>query len=75
MIAVENQFSVETIKKLITLGCDPNAQNNDGMTSLHMSLHTENKPVFEELLRHGSYPNIQDEDGESVIEAAKLLMR
>ena len=58
MIAVENQFSVATIKQLIALGCDTNAQNNDGMTSLHMSLHIENQPVFEELLKHGADPNI-----------------
>ena len=37
MIAVDNEFSIEAIQTLIDSGCDVNAQNSDGMTSLHMS--------------------------------------
>jgi hypothetical protein len=46
MIAVEAQFSVETIKKLVEMGCDVNAQNNDGMTCLHSSMWNENEGIF-----------------------------
>ena len=36
-------LSVETIKQLFDLGCDVNAQNNDGMTCLHSSMWNENE--------------------------------
>ena len=67
MIAVEAQFSVETIKKLVDLGCYVNAQNNDGMTCLHSSMWNENREIFKELVSLGANPRLSDCEGDSVI--------
>ena len=66
MIATENQFSIETIRKLIKLGCDVNAQNNDGMTCLHISLWNENTHLFKEFIQQGANPKLEDKEGDSV---------
>ena len=71
MIAVEAQFSVETIKKLVDLSCDVNAQNNkennNGLTCLHSSMRNENREIFKELVSLGADPRLSDCESDSVI--------
>lgn len=66
MVAVDNNFSADTISKLIQMGCDVNAQTEDGMTCLHMSMWQENAEIFEVLLQNKADPSIEDESGECV---------
>ena len=71
-IAVENEFSVETIDKLIKLGCNLNAKNVDGITPLHSAMYSENAPVFEKLVALGANPDVADKQGETVRDQCKL---
>ena len=65
MFAVDSNFSTKAIEKLIELGCDVNAQGEDGMTPLHKSIWCENKENFKKLLSKGADLDIKDEEGES----------
>lgn len=65
MFAVDSEFSDETVKALIDLGCDVNAQNEDGMTSLHLSAHLKRSKTFKILLERGANPSIEDVDGDT----------
>ena len=65
MLACDSKFSPETIKKLIDLGSDVNAQGDDGMTCLHKSIWVESKEIFKVLLENGADPEIEDEDGDT----------
>ena len=68
MVAVDNNFSAETLKKLIDLGCDVNSQNTqDEMTCLHSAFELGYHDIFKLLLEHGANPNLKAE-GESVID-------
>ena len=66
MIAVDYSFSVETIKKLIALGCDVNAKDVDGNTSMHTAAYCENFEAFKCLFENGADPDQEDNDGLSV---------
>ena len=71
MVAVDNNFSLECLEKMIELGCDVNSQNTqDEMTCLHSAYELGLKDVFEMLLRKGANPELQAE-GESVYELCK----
>ena len=63
MIAIDNNFSLETVKKLVELGCDVNASDSDGNTPLHTAAWTENIQIFEYLISSGADPLKPDNDG------------
>ena len=72
MFAIDENFSQETIHKLIELGCDVNAVNNeDGMTCLHQAVLIEQLEIFKLLLSMGAKHNIADNDGETVEQLCK----
>ena len=54
MLAVDCNFSEKTVQRLIDLGCDVNAQNSDGMTSLHLSMWNDNSELFKALLSNSA---------------------
>ena len=58
MLAIDCSMSVETIGKLIDLGCQINAQADDGMTPLHKAYILENLETFKYLLSRGADPDI-----------------
>ena len=60
MFAVDNSFSSDTISELIQLGCDVNAQGEDGMTALHTSIWCDNKETFKLLLKNGADIYLKD---------------
>ena len=53
-IAVDYDFSVETIDDLVKLGCDVNFQNTDGTTPLHSAMYNENTEIFKKLIALGA---------------------
>ena len=71
MLAIDCSFSIKTITKLLELGSGINEQGDDKMTPLHKALILENKPVFELLLSKGADPDLKDNFGETVREAAE----
>ena len=60
MFAVDNSFSSDTISELIQLGCDVNAQGEDGITALHTSIWCDNKETFKLLLKNGADIDLKD---------------
>lgn len=65
MVAVDSNLGSECISSLIDLGCDPNAQDSDGMTSLHKSIWTEDSDAFELLLSRGANLDLADSEGDT----------
>ena len=65
MVAIDSNLGSECISSLIDLGCDPNAQDSDGMTSLHKSIWTENSDAFSLLLQRGANLDLADEEGDT----------
>jgi ankyrin repeat protein len=46
MVAIDCNFSISAIKKLLEAGCKVNAQGDDGMTPLHKAFYLENLETF-----------------------------
>jgi len=51
----------ETIEYLCKHGANPNIQNNDGQTPIHIDMDYQ-ADLIEALLKHGADPEIKDED-------------
>jgi len=58
---------VAEIDRLVAEGVDVNSKGKGGITPLWFPITTSNKKGFRRLLEHGADPNIQDEEGDSVI--------
>jgi len=54
---------VDTIGRLLDFGCDPEALNDDGRTSLHVAAAVGNVAVANVLLERGASPNVRDHFG------------
>ena len=65
MHSIDNNYSKETIKALIDLGCDVNASDKYGMTALHKSYWCENEENFKLLLSSGADHEIADNEGDT----------
>ena len=61
---------------MIDLGSDLNQQKSDGMTALHIAMWVENTEIFSLLIDNGADPNIEDGEGDAVIQTpeGKKLM-
>lgn len=66
LLAVDCEFSFETLKYLLAQGCDINAQEENGRTALHYALDLENKALIKFLIENGADINIEDNEGSSV---------
>jgi ankyrin repeat protein len=69
-------------ERLLVAGADPNAQDEQGWTSLHVAIDAEadlasqsheplSAEIVELLLMHGADPNIRNNDGETALEFAR----
>jgi len=59
MIAIELEFSLATIQKLIILDSDVNAQDCGGLTPIHYCFYRQNYAMFDFLLSvAGADPDI-----------------
>lgn len=58
---------VEEIDRLVTVGVDVNTIGRQGVSPLYWALLAQNKRGFKRLLEHGASPNIQTDDGDSVM--------
>jgi len=55
------------IDRLLARGVDVNTMGKEGMTPLAFALVNNNEKGFLYLLQHGADPNLQDEEGDSVL--------
>nr|KYP36572.1 Potassium channel AKT1 [Cajanus cajan] len=51
------------LRRLLEKGSDPNEENKDGQTALHIAASKGNKHCVTLLLEHGADPNSKDKDG------------
>lgn len=63
ILAVDCEFSVDTLAELVGLGCNVNNQDCIGRTALHYAVDLENKDIIKFLLSHGADPTIKDSAG------------
>jgi len=57
------------VKRLvIDCGVDPNVQDDDGDTPLHLAAWNGYLTIVKFLLEHGADPNIQDDDGDTPLD-------
>jgi ankyrin repeat protein len=77
--AFQEKHTLEIASLLINHGADVNAQATGGLTPLHYavrgSMAIREEPTVAILLSHDSNPLINDDDGETPIEAAIVTMR
>jgi len=60
----------EVERLVVDCGVDPNIQNNDGITPLHLAAGNGRLEVVKLLLEHGADPNVQDHDGRTPLHFA-----
>ena len=65
------QGNDEYVKKLLSLGADPNVRTNQGVTPLHMAARLPSRSVILTLLRAGAYRNYCTTSGLSPSDFAK----
>ena len=70
ILAVDCEFSADTIDQLIKMGMDANTRDNAGRTPLHYAVDLENTDIIKVLVGHGADPDVKDEAGLSAREEA-----
>lgn len=65
--------NVEEIDRLVSCGVDVNTVGREGITPLYWAFLAQNKEGFSRLLEHSATPNIQTENGDSVMNLAANL--
>lgn len=56
--------NIEIVKSFLDKGIDPNIQNNDGNTPLHIAIQNNNKRVTDLLLKYEAREDIVNNYGE-----------
>lgn len=54
ILAVDCEFSLETLKKLIELGCSVTNADMQGRTALHYAVDLENAEIIQFLIENGA---------------------
>lgn len=65
ILAVDCEFSLDTLKQLIELGCSVNNSDQQGRTALHYAVDLENAEIIKFLLENGADPDAKDTTGSS----------
>lgn len=70
-VAIENNYSIESIKKLLESGADPNKKDNSGYTALHCAADYNDDPkVLELLIQYKADPKIKNNEGHTPLDIA-----
>jgi ankyrin repeat protein len=60
ILAVDCEFSADTIEFLINSGCEVDAVDNIGRSALHYAIDLDNEEIVEILLKNGADPELKD---------------
>jgi ankyrin repeat protein len=63
IFAVDCEFSNETLKTLLDLGCSVFEMDDTGRNPLHYAVDLENERIIRFLLENGSDPYVADDNG------------
>ncbi len=58
---------------LLEHNADPNLQNKDGITALHLASLAGKKYIVERLLKHNGDPNLQTKNGETSLHWVSII--
>ena len=72
ILAVDCEFSIETLKELVKLGCSVSNTDKQGRTALHYAVDLENEDIIKFLIQNGANPNTKDETGSSPLDEAAM---
>jgi ankyrin repeat protein len=72
ILAVDCEFSLETLKFLIEQGCFVDSTDHLGRTALHYAVDLENKEIIKFLMDNGADPDSKDYDDSSPLDEAAL---
>jgi len=67
--------NMQEIDRLVAAGVDVNTVGRDGVTPLYWAFLAQNKAGFKRLLEHGANPNLQTDDGDTVMHFAAGLAK
>lgn len=67
--------NLPVVRMLIQAGALPNPVHETGLTPLASAVYRGRARVVEYLLRHGADPRLSNAEGQSVLDAARLLVR
>jgi len=67
--------NLPVVRMLIEAGALPDPSHETGLTPLASAMYRGRANVVEYLLRHGADPRLKDAEGQSVVQAARLLAR
>ena len=74
-----NDIILETVKRMLKLGADPNAINRCGETPLHIQIFEESLPdsihVFHALVDAGSHLYLANDNGETVMSILRGIVK
>jgi ankyrin repeat protein len=70
MLAVDCEFSLETMEFLINKGCSVHNKDGQGRTALHYAIDLENEEIARFLIENGADINAQDDNGSSPLDEA-----
>ena len=70
ILAIDCEFDIETLKKLIELGCSLKNSDNQGRTALHYAVDLENEELIRFLIENGADKHAEDESGSTPMEEA-----
>jgi ankyrin repeat protein len=66
----EPTAQAQTIEYLLSVGADPNASDNSGVTPLHRAVRTRSLPAVRALLEGGAYPKAPNKGGSTPLHLA-----
>eukprot|EP00347_Sterkiella_histriomuscorum_P017214 403350242 len=72
ILAVDCEFTLPTLKKLIDLGCNINQQDAQGRCALHYAVDLENIEIIKFLIENGADADLVDETGSSPRDEAAM---
>jgi ankyrin repeat protein len=58
LLAIDCEFSLSTLKKLLDKGFDINTQDESGRTPLHYAIDLDNMELLKFLIENGAEPEI-----------------
>jgi len=69
--AIQKGDQLSNIIELLSIGVNPNARDDNGLTALHLAAKVGDKEVFDLLLMHGASLDVKDFENKTPLEIAQ----
>ena len=71
ILAVDCEFSTDTLEYLLKKGCDVNGQDEHGRSALHYAVDLDNIDIVKFLMEKGADPQLMDNNDSSPYDEAE----